>query len=154
VQLGVKFGCAHCMELSSLGQSKLKHLEDCPFTVLGFDVASEELSVASTEGNNSALQANDRNDDAVQDIFNGVKHFKEILSGSLPDSSLHEKFANEGKDLQLHIVNQVKDMYELAFAFSSEGHFGMVDLAVAIHFSSFVLDYEIVDTIDAAGQVG
>jgi len=142
------------MELSSLGQSKLKHLEDCPFTVLGFDVASEELSVASTEGNNSALQANDRNDDAVQDIFNGVKHFKEILSGSLPDSSLHEKFANEGKDLQLHIVNQVKDMYELAFAFSSEGHFGMVDLAVAIHFSSFVLDYEIVDTIDAAGQVG
>jgi len=36
--------------------------------VLGFDVASEELSVASTDGNNSALQANDRNVDAVQDI--------------------------------------------------------------------------------------
>jgi hypothetical protein len=106
------------MELSSLGQSKLKHLEDCPFTVLGFDVASEELSVASTDGNNSALQANDRNVDAVQDIFNGVKNLKEILSGSMLDSSLHEKFANEGKDLQLHIVNQVKDMYELAFAFS------------------------------------
>jgi hypothetical protein len=68
VQLSVKFGCAHCMELSSLGQSKLKHLEDCPFTVFGSDDASEELSVSSTDGNNSALQANDRNVDAVQDI--------------------------------------------------------------------------------------
>jgi hypothetical protein len=124
------------MKLSSLGQSKLKHLEDCPFTVLGFDVASEELSVASTDGNNSALQANDRNADAVQAICNGVQHVKEILSGLIPDSSIHEKLANEGKDLQLHNVNQVKDMYESAFAFSSERHFGMVDAAVASHFST------------------
>jgi hypothetical protein len=30
----------------------------------------------------------------------------------------------------------------------------MVDPAVATHFSSFVLDYEIVDIIDATSQVG
>jgi hypothetical protein len=68
----------------------------------------------------------------------------------MPDSSIHEKLANEGKDLKLHIVNQVKDMYQSAFAFLSEGHFCMVDAAVASHFSSFILDYEIVDIIDAA----
>jgi hypothetical protein len=154
VQLGVKFGCARCMELSSLGQSKLKHLEDCPFTVLGFDVASEELSVASTDGNNSALQANDRNVDAVEAICIGVLHLKEILSGSMPESSINEKLANEGKDLQPHIVEEVKDMYESAYTFSSEDHFGMVDAAVANHFSSFLFDYEIVDIINDAAQVG
>jgi len=33
VNLGVQFCCARCMELSSIGRSRLKHLNDSPFNL-------------------------------------------------------------------------------------------------------------------------
>jgi len=47
VKSRVNFGCARCMELSSIGRSRLKHLSNCPFTLDNYhltDKDTEEIS--------------------------------------------------------------------------------------------------------------
>jgi hypothetical protein len=57
VQFGMKFGCAHWMELLSLRHSKLKHFKDCPFTTVGFEVGFDELLVDASSMDGTALDA-------------------------------------------------------------------------------------------------
>jgi hypothetical protein len=54
VKLGVKFGCAHCSELSGIGYSQLKHLTGCPFTSDLID-CHEEASMGDSDAEGNSL---------------------------------------------------------------------------------------------------
>jgi hypothetical protein len=101
VKLGVKFGCAHCSELSGIGYSQLKHLTGCPFTSDLID-CHEEASMGDSDAEGNSLSC----------VLKAIPSMSKVITP--PGQDTNEKMITA---ILLHFMMKIKLMTAILLQF-------------------------------------